>query len=88
LRNVARALCKIDDAVALQRAKKDDQLRPFRRREAKRANRRIEIRVRTAPAVVELDDLFEGVDTSIVHVRPGEGDVAQARRLEAAAIFR
>ena len=44
----------------------------------------VERRVRVAPLVVVLDDLFQGLQAAVVHVRCGLLDVAHRRRLECA----
>jgi len=74
-------------ALSAQAREECDQSRPLLRCEPQLTNPRIEAGVVSSPPVVEVDDVLEGGEASVVHVGRGASDLAERGRLEAASVL-
>jgi len=78
--------CTRVDRARERLQKRDDSLLFFDRK-MKRVDLGIDVWVRSAASIVEVDDLFEAGDAAVVHVGRGARDFAQRRCFEGAAIL-
>ena len=73
--------------LTTQRLQKREQCSFVFRGKTKFAHRRVKMRIGVPAVIVEVDDVLQRGETSVVHVRGGACDLAQGWRLECAEMF-